>query len=59
MSYCIDDGKTALTIERLNSLLSESSLDIIGNSNIGYSFLGMHGLHLNENGAGNLALDVV
>ena len=43
----LDDGKAALTIKRLNSLLSESSLDIIDNSNIGHSLLRMHGLHLN------------
>ena len=55
----LDDGKAALTIKRLNSLLSESSLDIIDNSNIGHSFLGMHGLHLNEHGAGKLALNFV
>ena len=55
----LDDGKAALTFKRLNSLLSESSLDIIDNSNIGHSFLGMHGLHLNEHGVGNLALNFV
>ena len=55
----LDDGKAALTIKRLNSLLLESSLDIIDNSNIGHSFLGMHGLHLNEHGVGKLALNFV
>ena len=55
----LDDGKTALTIKRLNSLLLESSLDIIDNSNIGHSFLGMHELHLNEHGTGKLALNFV
>ena len=55
----LDDGKAALTIKRLNSLLLESSLDIIDNSNIGHSFLGMHGLHLNEHGTGKLALNFV
>ena len=55
----LDDRKAALAIKRLNSLLSESSLDIIDNSNIGNSFLGMHGLHLNEHGAGKLASDFV
>ena len=45
---------------KLNSLLSESSsLDIIDNSNIGHSFLGMHGLHLNEHGVRKLALNFV
>ena len=43
----LDDEKATLTIKRLNRLLSESSLDIIDNSNTGHSFLGMHGLHLN------------
>ena len=55
----LDDGKAALTIKRLNSLLSESSLEIIDNSNIGHSFLGMHGPHLNEHGVGKLALNFV
>ena len=54
-----DDGKTALTIKRLNSLLSESSLDIMDNNNIGQYFLGMHGLHLNAHGVGKLALDFI
>ena len=55
----LNDGKAALTIKRLNSLLSESSLDIIDNSSIGHSFLGIHGLHLNEPGVGKLALNSV
>ena len=55
----LDEGKAALTIKRLNSLLSKSSLDIIDNSNIGHSFIGMHGLHLNEHVAGKLALNFV
>ena len=55
----LDGGKAALTIKRLNSLLSESSLDIMDNNNIGHSFLGMHGLHLNEHGVGKLALDFI
>ena len=55
----LDDGNAALTIKRLNSLLSESSLDIIDNSNIGNSFLGMHGLYLSEHGVGKLALNFV
>ena len=58
----LDDGKAALTIKRLSSYqkrLSEFSLDIIDNSNIGHSFLGMHGLHLNEHGVGKLALNFV
>ena len=46
-------------MKRLNSLLSESSLDINDNSIIGHSFLGMHKLHLNENGVDKLALDFV
>ena len=54
----LDDGKAALT-KRLNSLLSESSIDIIDNSNIGHSFLGVHGLHLNEHGVGKLVLNFV
>ena len=61
LSSSIDrlDGKAALTIKRINSLLSESSLDINDNSNIGHSFLGIHGLHLNGRGVGKLALNFV
>ena len=55
----LDNGKAALTIKTLNSLFSEPSLDIIDNSNIGHSFLGMYGLHLNEHGAGKLTLNFV
>ena len=51
----LDDGKAALTIKRLDSL-SESSLDIIDNSNIGHSFLGIHGLHFNGHGVGRLQI---
>ena len=40
-------------------MLSESSLDINDNSNIGHSFLGMQGLHLNKHGDGQLALNFV
>ena len=54
-----DDGIAALTVKRLNNLLSESSLDIFDNNNTGHSFLGMHGLHLNEHSAGKLALNFV
>ena len=32
----LDDGKAALTIKRLNSLLLDSSLNIVNNSNIGH-----------------------
>ena len=55
----LDDGKAAVTIKRLNSLLSESSLDILDNSTIEHSFLGMHGLHLNEHDVGKLDLNFV
>ena len=55
----LDDEKAAVTIKRLNSLLSKSLLEIIDNSNIGHNFLGMYGLHLNEHGAGELALSFV
>ena len=48
----LDDGKTALTIKRVNCLLLDSSLGIINKSNIGHCFHGMHGLRLNRHGAG-------
>ena len=55
----LDDEKVALTIKRLNGLLLEFSIDIINNTNIGHSFLGMHGPHWNEHGPGKLALNFV
>ena len=55
----LDDGKVALTIKGLNSLLLEYSLDIIDNSNIGLNFHGIHGLNLNEHGVDKLALNFV
>ena len=45
-----------LMMERLLSLLR---VDIIHNNNIEHSFIGMHGLHLNEHGVGKLALNFV
>ena len=54
-----DYRKSALTIKRLNSFLLYSLLDIINNSYIGNSFLGMHGLHLNEHSAAKLPLNCV
>ena len=51
-----NNAKADLTIKRLNGLFLNSSLNIINNSSIGHSFLGMHGLHLNEHDAGKLAL---
>ena len=62
-----DDGKAALTTQTLNNLLLDSSFDIINNIiilaldiiNIGHSFLGMYGLHLNEHGDGKLVLNFV
>ena len=53
----LGEGRAALTIKRLNCFLSESSLGIIDNGNIGHSFLGMHGLYLNEHGVVKLGLD--
>ena len=55
----LDNGKAALTIKRLNSLLLDSSLDIINNSKIGHDFLGMHGKHLKEYVAAKLALNLL
>ena len=47
----LDDRKRALPIKRLNSLVLDSSLDIINNNNIRRRFLGIHGLYLNKNGS--------
>lgn len=54
-----NNAKADLTIKRLNGLFLNSSLNIINNSSIGHSFLGMHGLHLNEYAVGKLALNFV
>lgn len=54
-----DDGKAAFITKMLKSLSLDSFLDIINNINIGHSVLGMHGLPLNEHGAGELALTFV
>ena len=53
----LDDRKAALTIKRSYSLLLDSSLDIINNSNIGH--YGIHGLYLNKHGAGKLVFNFV
>ena len=45
-----------LSLLRVKQFLSESSLQISDNSNIGHSFLGMYRLDLNEDGFGKLAL---
>ena len=62
MSCCLHhrlvDGNSTPIIIRLNSLLLDSSFDII-NNNIGHSFLRIYGLHLNEHRAGKLALNFV
>ena len=58
MLHCLHQSIDLMT-ERQLSLESESSLDIIDNSNIGYSFLDMHELHLNGHGVGKLALNFV
>ena len=48
----LDNEKVGLAVKRLNSLISESSLEIIDNSIIGLSFINMHELHLNGHGVG-------
>ena len=49
MSYCLHQSiDLMIETQLLNSLLSESSLNLIYNSNIGHSVLGMHCLDLNE-----------
>ena len=58
MLHCLHQSIDLMT-ERQLSLESESSLDIIDNCNIGYSFLDMHELHLNRHGVGKLALNFV
>ena len=53
MLYCLHQSIDLMMEMQLSLLrvLSESSLGIIDNNNIGHSF-GMHGLHLNDYDAG-------
>ena len=53
----VDNGKAALTINRLNEHFSELNIDVVNNSNIKVKHIGLKGLHLNPKGKGRLALN--
>ena len=53
----VDNGKAALTLNRLNEHFSELNLDVVNNSNIKVKHIGQKGLHLNPKGKGRLALN--
>ena len=55
----VDNGKTALTLHRLNEHFSELNLDVISNSNIKVKHIGQKGLHLNPKGKSRVALNFI
>ena len=54
-----DNGKATLTVNKLNEHLSALQLDIVDSSNINVTGLKCGGLHLNETGAGKLAVNFI
>lgn len=54
-----DNGKANLTVINLTSLIRNSSLDMLDNSNIHCEHLGKKGLHLNGQGTGRLAINTI
>ena len=53
----MDNGKAALTLNRLNEHFSELNFDVVNNSNIKVKHIGQKGLHLNPKGKSRLALN--
>ena len=51
-----DNGKTTLTVNKVNEHLSELLLDIVDNWNNNITGINHDGLHLNETGMGKLAV---
>ena len=58
-SLRVDNGKTALTLHRLNEHFAELNLDVVNNRNIKVTYIGQKGLHLNPMGKGSLALNLM
>ena len=54
-----DNGKAALTVNKVNEHLSALQLDIVDNSNIDVPGLNCGGLHLNETGTDKLAVNFI
>ena len=53
------NGKSTLTVNKVNEHLSALKLDIVDNSNINATHLNRGGLHLNETGTGKLAINFI
>ena len=54
-----DNGKATLTVKKVNEHLSSLQIDVIDNSNVNAGCLNRDGLHLNEPGAGKLAVNFI
>ena len=54
-----DNAKASLTVNNLNEHLSTQQLDIIDNSNINNAGLSRGGLHVNSQGFGKLAINLI
>ena len=54
-----DDGKASLTVKKFNEHLDELELDIIDNRNLTVESLSKKGLHLNNQGYGRLAINLI
>ena len=55
----VDNGKVALTLDRLNELFSELNLDVINSNNIKVKRIAQTGLHLDPKGKGRLTLNFI
>ena len=54
-----DDANAQLTVKMTNENMEKRELNIIDNSNIIRTHLGKKGLHMNPNGTGRLALNII
>ena len=53
----VDDGKTCLTILKLNDLLEELDIFTVKDKNVPVDHLGSKGLHLNPHGIARFAMN--
>ena len=56
---CTDNRKAQMTINNLNSKLSNLNILCMSNSNVKDDHLGRKGLHLNDRGNGRIALNIM
>ena len=54
-----DNSKASLTAKHLNNHLRSLNLELIDNENIGEEYLGRKGLHLNDQGHGKFAMNLI